>query len=202
MEWILPLVVASAVLVAIPGPNVALIVANALRFGFRSGALTVAGTTLGIAVQLALVVFGLTQVLAVLADALVWIKWLGVAYLIYLGIRTWLDTPDDLSVTASVPAPGRKRFWLGFGYAIVNPKTLLFNAAFLPQFVGPANPATDLALVAVIYLAVMAGGDLLWALFADRARSLIGRANRLRNRISGGLFIGAGLGLAFARIER
>lgn len=202
MEWILPLVVASAVLVAIPGPNVALIVANALRFGFRSGALTVAGTTLGIAVQLALVVFGLTQVLAVLADALVWIKWLGVAYLIYLGIRTWFDTPDDLPVTASAPAPGRKRFWLGFGYAIVNPKTLLFNAAFLPQFVGPANPGTDLALVAVIYLAVMAGGDLLWALFADRARSLIGRANRLRNRLSGGLFIGAGLGLAFARIER
>ncbi|MEM1046550.1 MAG: LysE family translocator [Pseudomonadota bacterium] len=202
MEWILPLVVASAVLVAIPGPNVALIVANALRFGFRSGALTVAGTTLGIAVQLALVVFGLTQVLAVLAGALVWIKWLGVAYLVYLGIRTWREAPDDLQVTASASTPGPKRFWLGFGYAIVNPKTLLFNAAFLPQFIGPADPAADLAFVAVIYLAVMAGGDLLWALFADRARPLIGRASRLRNRLSGGLFIGAGLGLAFARVER
>ncbi len=202
MEWILALVVASAVLVAIPGPNVALIVANALRFGFRSGALTVAGTTLGIAVQLALVVFGLTQVLAVLAGALVWIKWLGVAYLIYLGIRTWREAPDDLQVTASTSKPGPKRFWLGFGYAIVNPKTLLFNAAFLPQFVGPADPATDLALVAVIYLAVMAGGDLLWALFADRARPLIGRASRLRNRLSGGFLIGAGVGLAFARAER
>ncbi len=76
-------------LVLLPGPNVALIVANSLSFGRRLGLVTVLGTTLGVALQLALVVFGIAAIIEMAANALAWIKCAGVIYLIWLGIRTW-----------------------------------------------------------------------------------------------------------------
>lgn len=90
------LVLATSVLVVIPGPNVALIVANSLRYGLRMGVMTVLGTTAGVATQLALVVLGLVAIVEMAADALSWIKWAGVAYLIWLGIRTWREPATDL----------------------------------------------------------------------------------------------------------
>ena len=129
---LIALVAATAVLVAIPGPNVALIVANSLKNGFRAGVATVLGTTVGVGLQLALVVFGLAAIIATAADALQWVKWAGVAYLVYIGIRTWRQPADDLKSVEAAPA----MFWRGCLVAVVNPKTLLFNAAFIPQVVG------------------------------------------------------------------
>lgn len=76
MNTLLALVIATAVLVTIPGPNVALIVANSLKFGFRSGLVTVPGTTMGLGLQLALVVAGMTVVIELAADA--YLVWLGI----------------------------------------------------------------------------------------------------------------------------
>jgi len=90
------LVFATAVLVMIPGPNVALIVANSLRYGFAKGVATVLGTTAGLAVQLALVVAGMAAVIQFAADALSVVRWIGVAYLVWLGIRTWRIPANDL----------------------------------------------------------------------------------------------------------
>ena len=132
MENILALGLATAVLVAIPGPNVALIVANSLQYGFRQGATTVLGTTLGVALQLGLVVLGLAAVIEFAADLLTWIKWAGVVYLVYLGIRAWREPAGDLADVGARPAV----FWRGCMIAALNPKTLLFNAAFLPQFLS------------------------------------------------------------------
>jgi threonine/homoserine/homoserine lactone efflux protein len=132
---LLPLIVATAILVMIPGPNVALIVANSLRYGFRMGVHTVLGTTVGVGLQLALVVVGLAAIVEVAAEALLWIKWAGVAYLVYLGIRTWREPADDLREIEAAPA----MFGRGCAIAILNPKTLLFNAAFIPQFGGTAD---------------------------------------------------------------
>ena len=128
-------------LVVIPGPNVALIVANTLARGFRFGAMTVLGTTVGVALQLAAVVLGLAALLQFAAGLMIWVKWAGVAYLLYLGVTSWrcgaAEAPD-------VPAPSRAPtwtvFWQGLAMATINPKTLLFNAAFLPQFVGTHRP--------------------------------------------------------------
>lgn len=78
MNNIILLVLATSVLVVIPGPNVALIVANSLRYGLRMGVMTVLGTTAGVAAQLALVVLGLVAIVEMAADALSWIKWAGV----------------------------------------------------------------------------------------------------------------------------
>lgn len=196
MNNLVALIVAASVLVMIPGPNVALIVANSLKYGFRMGAATVLGTTLGVALQLLLVVFGLAVVVAMAADVLTWIKWVGVAYLLYLGIRTWREPAGDLADVGAAPV----MFWRGCFVALLNPKTLLFNAAFIPQFVGGEGAtATGIGLVAATYLAVLFFGDLLWVAFASKARSLIGRYGRQRNRLTGAFLVAAGVGLALSR---
>ena len=188
------LIVATAVLVMIPGPNVALIVANSLRYGFRMGVATVLGTTVGVGLQLVLVVLGLAAVVAIAADALAWIRWVGVAYLIYLGIRTWREPPGDLASIQAAPVMFRR----GLVIALLNPKTLLFNAAFIPQFAGDAT-AVQLAVVAAVFLAVLSAGDVLWAAFAHSARSALARYGMLRNRLTGAFLVVAGVGLALAR---
>lgn len=196
MGSLVALAVATAILVAIPGPNVALIVANSIRDGFRAGAITVLGTTLGVALQLVFVVLGLAAVVEMAADALVWIRWVGVAYLVYLGIRTWNMPADDLSKVTPMPA----LFWRGCMIAALNPKTLLFNAAFLPQFVvADGGVASQLAVVAAVFLVVLIIGDMLWALMADSAKRVLGRYSLARNRITGGFLLIAGLGLALRR---
>src|SRR3974390_3136800 len=96
----LAFVTASAVLIVIPGPNVSLIVANSVAHGTRYGLLTVAGTCAAIICQLALTAFGLTAVLAVLGVWFDWLRWLGVGYLLWLGVQQWCAPPVDLTRTA------------------------------------------------------------------------------------------------------
>ena len=192
---LIALALATAVLVSIPGPNVALIVANSLRHGARKGVVTVLGTTLGVALQLAVVVVGMAAVVEAAASALAWIKWAGVIYLLWLGISMWRSEAQDLNETEAAPAV----FWRGVMIAAVNPKTLLFNAAFLPQFIPADASATAVLLLGAVYLGVILLGDLAWAASASYARGLLGRTARLQNRVAGGFLIAAGVGLALSR---
>ena len=198
MENIIALVAATIVLILIPGPNVALIVANSLRHGMRIGIITSLGTTVGIAIQLLIAVLGLAALIELAADALTWIKWIGVAYLVLIGVRTWNEPASDLS---DIKAQSQTRAFLrGVIFAVINPKTLLFNAAFLPQFVGhTADASGQLLLLAGVFMTVIIIGDGLWAVFAASARNWLGRIGHLHNRISGGFLVGAGLGLALSR---
>jgi threonine/homoserine/homoserine lactone efflux protein len=193
---LLALAVATAFLVLIPGPNVALIVATSLRYGVRLGVATVFGTTLGVALQLLAVVAGMAAILEFAAESLNWIRWAGVAYLIWLGVRTWrqpVEEPRRVDVT-------RKMIGRGVLIAAINPKTLMFNAAFLPQFVAAdGNPLLQLGLVASVFLAVLFIGDLLWAIMASSARPLLARVGTVQNRLAGGFLVAAGIGLALAR---
>ena len=198
MENVIALVAATIVLILIPGPNVALIVANSLRHGMRIGIITSLGTTVGIGLQLLIVVLGMAALIELVADALTWIKWIGVVYLLWIGIRTWNEPASDLS---EIRAQSETRaFWRGVILAVINPKTLLFNAAFLPQFVGnTADASNQLLFLAAVFMTVIIIGDALWAVFAATARNWLGRVGRLHNRISGGFLIGAGVSLALAR---
>lgn len=198
MDNIIALVAATIVLILIPGPNVALIVANSLRHGMRIGIITSLGTTMGVALQLIIVVLGLAVLIELVADALSWIKWIGVAYLLIIGLRAWNKPSPDLS---DIKAQSETRaFWHGVILAVINPKTLLFNAAFLPQFVGDTpNASGQLLLLAGVFMAVIIIGDALWAVFAAAARRWLARVGHLHNRISGGFLISAGLGLALSR---
>jgi threonine/homoserine/homoserine lactone efflux protein len=194
MDTLVVLIIATSILVMIPGPNVALIVANSLQHGFRTGAMTVLGTTAGIALQLTFVVGGMAALVELATDALTWIRWAGVVYLVWLGIRTWRKPATDLEKITAAPVV----FLRGCMLAAVNPKTLLFTAAFLPQFVGSGS-ASRFVLVGVVFLSVIFLGDLVWALFASSARKLLTRYSHLRNKISGIFLTTAGIGLALAR---
>lgn len=198
----LALAAATAILVAIPGPNVALIIANTIARGFRLGAMTVLGTTIGVALQVTVVVLGLAALLELAASALTWLKWAGVVYLLYLGLMSWRQGVEDLRATVASRKPARTLFLQGLLLASVNPKTLLFNAAFLPQFVSGHAGSQSLLTAAVIYLGIFFFGDLAWAATAQSARPLIMKLGRLRHRLTGCLFVGSGIGLALSRVDR
>jgi threonine/homoserine/homoserine lactone efflux protein len=193
-------VLAAGVLMLIPGPNVALIVANSVAHGARYGLLTVAGTSAAMVVQLALTALGMTELLGLLGAWFDWLRWAGVAYLVWLGIAQWRAPPEDLTRTAPEPKSRRAILVRAFLVSLVNPKTLLFYGAFFPQFLNPtADIATQVALLSATFLALAVLLDSGWALLAARARGLLAARGRLRNRVSGGLLVGAGLGLAMAR---
>lgn len=194
-------VLASVLLILIPGPNVALIVANSLTHGVRAGLLTVAGTSAAMVIQLSLTVAGLSGLLALLSHWFEWLRWLGVAYLLYLGVKAWTaETSDGRPSVQADGDAGRVMFWRGFFVSLTNPKTLFFYGAFLPQFVVPGEAATaQLGLLALTFLAIAVVLDSGWAIMAHRLRGVASAGGRMLNRLTGGILVGAAAGLALAR---
>lgn len=196
----LAFILAVTVLMLIPGPNVALIVANSVSYGPRWGLLTVAGTSTAMIVQLGMTALGMTELLGALGAWFEWIRWIGVAYLIYLGVRQWRAPPVALAGIAPERKAARAMFTRALLVSLTNPKTLFFYGAFFPQFViAGRDVAVQIAILSATFLllAVLIDGG--WALAAGRARRILETNGRFRNRVSGCLLIGAGLGLAFAR---
>jgi threonine/homoserine/homoserine lactone efflux protein len=193
-------VAASIVLILIPGPNVALIVATSLARGRRAGLATVAGASAAMVLQLALVALGLAAAVAAVADWFEALRWLGVAYLFYLGVKAWRTPLVEARLVAEPHESTRFAFARGFFVSLSNPKTLLFFGAFLPQFVNPGAEPTrqllELSATFVLFAILLDSG---WALLANHTRPLFATRSRLHNRITGGFLIGAGLGLALAR---
>jgi homoserine/homoserine lactone efflux protein len=193
-------VIATTILMLIPGPNVALIVANSVAHGPRYGLLTVAGTSSAMVIQLALTGLGMSEVLGNLAHLFECVRWAGVAYLVYLGVRQWRAVPVDLTKTQPQMKSVRAIYLRGFLVSLTNPKTLLFFGAFFPQFLAPGSSMRGQILLlsaTFLFLAIILDGA--WTILAGRVRGLLARHGRLRNRMSGGMLVGAGLGLALAR---
>jgi len=201
VESYLAFVAATVLLILIPGPNVTLLVATSLTYGPRRALVTLAGTNTAIALQLAVVALGMTSLIPALADGFAWLRWLGVAYLIYLGIQQWRAAPLSLDDLDARP-DGAKLFWQGVLVSATNPKTLLFYAAFLPQFVDPHGPVgPQMALLCTTFLLIATLLDGGYVMVAGRLRTWLhdrGRA-RMRNRMTGSLLIATGLGLALAK---
>ena len=145
----------TAVLVITPGPIVTLVIATGASQGIRAALTTVAGTTLGNAILLAAIAFGLSWVLrnaAILFDIL---RWVGAAYLIWLGVQAWRHAGANGAM--AVPR-GHVHFWRGITVALSNPKTIAFFTAFLPQFVDPSLPAgRQLAVMCAVAVPIAAG---------------------------------------------
>jgi threonine/homoserine/homoserine lactone efflux protein len=193
-------VAATTILMLIPGPNVALIVSNSVAYGSRYGLITVGGTTSAMIVQLAIAAFGMTQVLGTLGRWFEWLRWIGVAYLIYLGVTHWRAPVADLTRTAPEPKSARAIYARALLVSLTNPKLLLFYGAFFPQFVRVDRPVgTQIVLLAATFIAISVSLDGSWALIASRARKALASHGRLRNRITGGLLIAAGTALGVAR---
>ncbi len=195
-------VLATTILILIPGPAVTLIVANSLAYGSRRALVTVAGSSSAIAMHLVITVLGMNSLMLWLAEWFEWLRWAGVAYLIYLGVQQWRAKPFALDDATRLVASRRKLYWQGFVVNATNPKTLFFYAAFFPQFVDPGHaPMPQLVLLSITFLVIATLLDGGYALIAGRLRPVLTgeRRARLRNRLTGTLIIGAGLGLALAR---
>jgi homoserine/homoserine lactone efflux protein len=193
---------AVTLLMLIPGPNVALIIANSVAYGSRFGLLTVAGTSTAMVVQLGLTALGMTEILGTLGLWFAWLRWVGVFYLLYLGITQWRAPAVDLTTTRPEPKSARAIFMRALLVSLTNPKTLLFYGAFFPQFVDTGRPVgLQIAILSVTFLALAVVVDGGWALVAGRARGVLASRGRLRNRLSGGLLIGAGTALALTRTK-
>ena len=188
----------TVVLVLIPGPIVTLVIATGATFGVRAGLLTVAGTTVGNAVLVALIAAGLSWVVAHALYVFEVLRWIGAVYLVWLGVRAWRNAGQGRPV-----APGaRVYFRRGFAVALSNPKTIAFFTAFLPQFVDPALPAgRQLAAMCTVAVLLAALSDSCWAIAAGLGRGWLvsPRRSRILARASGLTLIGAGIWLSLAR---
>lgn len=196
LELWLAFVAASAVVLLIPGPTVLLVVSYALGQGRRSALATVAGVALGDLTSVTLAMLGLGALLATSAELFTALRWIGAAYLIYLGVRLWRAPVG----AAELPPEGETRHSHMFGHAYLvtalNPKATIFFVAFLPQFVDASVPVVgQLVLLGATFVVMAAINALGFALLASAARGAI-RApavQRAVNRVGGLLLIGSGL---------
>lgn len=195
---------AATALAVIPGPVVTLVIANSLRHGARNGLITVSGASLGNALLLAATSVGLITVFALLSELFAVIRWIGAAYLIWLGVKAWRDQGADPSaaIAPAGPRSGRVVFLQGFLIAITNPKAIAFYIAFLPQFIDPRLPAAgQLLAMCACMTGIALITDSSYALLAGRMRRWFaapGR-HRIRGRITGSFLIGTACALLLAR---
>lgn len=200
LDLYLAFVAASVVITVIPGPTVALIVGNSLTHGTRAGLLNVAGTQLALAGMMAVLVVGLSSVVATMGWLFDWLRWAGAAYLIYLGWKM-LRTSGTLDPSVATPAPRGGFFLQGFLVMASNPKVLIFLGAFIPQFVEPATDHAGQILVLCLTAMVAAAiSDSLYAILTGRARTLFSRRRvRTLSAVGGITLIGGGVWLALTR---
>ncbi len=210
-QW-LAFATASAILVAIPGPTVLLVISYALSHGRKSAVATVLGVGLGDFTSMTCSLVGLGAFLMASATLFTALKWIGAAYLIYMGIKLWRVPVGRVQVGGE---PGDERpFESGAGAAeagetrplriflhayvvtALNPKGIIFFIAFLPQFLDSSRPAIPQMLICgATFLVLAITNASLYALMAAAARQTIRKpvVQRRVNRIGGSLLIGAGL---------
>ncbi len=190
---------ASAVMLLIPGPTSLLVVSYALGHGARSAAATAAGVVAGDFVAMTLSLIGVGALLATSAELFTLLKWVGAGYLVWLGIKLWRTEP---AMEANLSINHGRIFAHAFIVTTLNPKSIVFFVAFLPQFVDPSLPFLPQTIVLeTTFLVLSATNALTYAFAASSARKAVRRPSVLRviNRLGGSLLIGAGLAAAFVK---
>lgn len=198
----LTFVAACIAVVIVPGPTVTVIIANSMRSGAWAGLANVAGTQLGLALTLLVLAFGLSAVIAFVGEAFIWIKLIGAAYLIWIGISLWRSKKSLGQVESAREKTTFKRmFFQGFLVVLANPKSLFFFGVFIPQFIDPTQDAVMQTLIlGGTFMAVATLLDGGYAVLAARAGRLL-TAGRIRilERVSGTLLISGGIWMAFQK---
>ena len=201
-QW-LAFLIASILFIQVPGPSLLFTIGRALTVGRRDALLSVVGNALGLVVQVVAVAIGLGAVVAASAAAFTALKLVGAAYVVWLGIaaiRHRGDARVALENPGLAPSTHGHAVRTGFVVGVTNPKTIVFFAAFLPQFTSPSGPAApQLLLLGVVFGALAVCSDSLWALGAGKARSWFAREPRRLDHLSaagGGMMIALGFTLA------
>ncbi|WP_119462142.1 LysE family translocator [Rhodospirillaceae bacterium SYSU D60014] len=200
VELWLAFTAAAAIMVAIPGPTVMLVVSYALGEGRRSAWATVVGVALGDFTAMTLSLLGLGALLATSAALFTLLKWVGAAYLIYLGIRLWRAEPSvDQGGAGNGGRSHRSMMGHAFAVTALNPKSIVFFVAFLPQFINAGAPLLpQMAVLEATFLILATLNAALYAYLAGRLRGAIRKPSVLKaiNRVGGGILIGAGVATA------
>ena len=195
--------IAATVLAITPGPGIAYVVARTVAGGRAEGLASCIGTGVGGMLHVLAAAVGLSLLVAQSALAFTVLKYLGAAYLVYLGVRMLLRKEPDADLKAVSPQGARRALFEGIAVEALNVKTALFFLAFLPQFVAPGEPLVpQLVLLGSICVALNTAADVMAVLVAHRLlHSGAARAARARlmTRVSGVTLIGLGVFLATAR---
>lgn len=184
-----------------PGPNSLLALTHGAMYGHKRTLFTISGGVLGFTVQVALSMFGIGALLAASSDALVLLKWIGGAYLVWLGIQLWYAPALNITTTEHMPQKSGWRLFQQGGFsALSNPKALLFFGAFLPQFIDQAHGLMEQFVVMVITLAVTEFFvEYLLARIAHRVRPWLEQKGKRFNQCCGGMFAMIGIALPLSR---
>jgi len=196
-------VTGAATLLAIPGPAIMYIVSRSIGQGRAAGLVSAMGITVGTLLHVAAATLGLSALLASSAAAFQFVKYLGAAYLVYLGVRTLRSAETHFVEAVAAERKLARVFGQGVLVNVLNPKTALFFLAFLPQFVDTSRGHATLQIFELGVLFALMGwfSDSIWALVAGSLAEHLRRSPRLRRaqrNVSGGTLIALGLAAAFS----
>lgn len=197
-SW-LAFLAATAVMLAIPGPTILLVVGQSLGAGRRAALPLVAGVALGDLTAMTLSLAGLGALLAASATLFAVLKFAGAAYLVWLGVRLWRAPVEEAALP---PVTARRAFRGAYVVTALNPKSLAFFVAFVPLFLDPARPFLTQAVVLVAsFVTLAAANAAIYALLAARLSGAVRRpgVRRAFNRGGGALLMGAGAATAAMR---
>jgi threonine/homoserine/homoserine lactone efflux protein len=194
-------------LLLIPGPSVLYVVTRSVEQGRRAGLASVLGIELASLVHTAAAALGLSAVLLTSALAFSVVKYLGAAYLVYLGLRTLLTREKNSQVPVQVPKNFSQLFTQGFLVNLLNPKTALFFYAFLPQFVDPARGGVEeqILLFGALFVLLASCTDSLYALLSSMAGNILSRNGhiwRVQRYVTGSVYIVLGVTTAIVGSEK
>lgn len=202
---LLGFIAASLVVLLVPGPGVAYVVARSISQGYGAGFVSAVGLAVGALVHAVAAAIGLSAILLASATAFTVIKFLGAAYLVYLGLQAIFSRSAPASAKNSKSASQPRLFLDGILISVLNPKVALFFLAYLPQFTNPefGSLTTQLALLGTIYafMALLTDGG--YALIAGRLRETLARraqSPELRY-VTGGLYLGLGANAALQPVR-
>ena len=180
-----------------PGPNGLLALTHGALHGRRKALYTIAGGALGFIAVIALSMFGIGALLKTSLGWLTALKWLGGAYLVWLGLQVWRAPVPGTDIAGSAqPRPGWSMFQQGALSALTNPKGILFFAAFLPQFIDPERSLyLQFAIMAGTFAAIEIATEVFIASMAHRISPWLKRVGRRFNQACGGIFMAIGVAL-------
>lgn len=182
---------ATLALLLVPGPAVIFIVTRSVAQGRAAGLVSVLGVHAGSVVHVVAAALGVSALLAASATAFTIVKYAGVAYLVWLGLRKLLARGSAEEMVELPEQSKRRMFWEGFVVNVLNPKTAIFFMAFLPQFADPAAGAVapQMLVLGLLWMALGMASDGTYALLSSALATRVRRSVRVRRRID----IGSGL---------
>ncbi len=190
-------------LMSTPGPSHILMLSNSIRNGFKKSIYTAFGDLSANFLQMVAASIGLVSILQESQQVFIYIKWGGVAYLVFLGLKLILSKNSELDLANSTERSSKSLYWQGFVTSAVNPKAVVFFAALFPQFITVTEPLLpQFIILSLTYLTIDGMYLCFYGKFAEFfAKKLSSSIGQYFNQISGSLFLGAAIILGLKDFE-